>query len=66
MTDVVSLGERKGTAKCEPRMPLSGKEREEIVKIYCLNGQNAAQKCVFTAEIMDYDEARALSKLYGT
>ena len=52
MTNVITLGERKGTAKCEPRMlfsafpkkmPLSGKEREEIVKIYYLNGQNVAQ-----------------------
>ena len=51
MTDVVTLDERKGTATCEPRMlfsaipkkmPLSGKESGEIVKIYCLNGQNAA------------------------
>ena len=52
MTDVVTLGERKDTAKCEPhmllfaipkKMPLSAKEREEIVKIYYLNGQNVAQ-----------------------
>ena len=51
MTDVVTLVERKGTTKCEPRvmfsatskkMPLSGKELREIVKIYYLNGQNAA------------------------
>ena len=46
------LGERKGTVKCEPRMllsvtpkkiPLSGKEHGEFVKIYYMNGQNAAQ-----------------------
>ena len=52
MTAIVPLGEKKCTAKCEPRvllfaipkkMPLSGKERGEIVKIYYLNGQNAAQ-----------------------
>ena len=52
MTDVIMLDESKGTAKCELRtllfaipkeMPLSGKEREEIVKIYYLNGSNAAQ-----------------------
>ena len=52
MTDVVTLVERKGTTKCEPRvmfsatskkMPLSGKELREIVKIYYLNGQNVAQ-----------------------
>ena len=52
MTDIVTQGERKGIAKCEPRvllsaipkkMPLSGKECKEIVKIYYLNGQNATQ-----------------------
>ena len=52
MIEVVTLGERKVTAKCEPRMllpdiskmmPLSEKERGEIMKIYYLNGQNAAQ-----------------------
>ena len=52
MTDVITLDERKGTEKCKPRlllsaipmkMLLSGKERWEIVKIYCPNGQNAAQ-----------------------
>ena len=52
MTDVVTLGERKGTGKCDPRMllsaspkkmPLLGKERGEIAKIYYLNGQNAVQ-----------------------
>ena len=46
------LDERKGTAKCEPRMllsafpkkmPLSGKECGKTVKIYYLNGQNVAQ-----------------------
>ena len=52
MTRVVGQDERKSTAQCEPRvllsailkkMPLSGKECGEIVKIYYLNGQNAAQ-----------------------
>ena len=52
MTDVVTLGKRKGTTKCEPRtlltvipknIPFSEKECGEIVKIYYLNGQNAAQ-----------------------
>ena len=52
ITYYVTLGERKGIAKWEPRMllsaisknvPLSGKDRREIVKIYYLNGQNAAQ-----------------------
>ena len=52
MTDVVTLGERKGTAKCEQRMllsafpkkmSLSGKECGKIVKIYYMNGQKAAQ-----------------------
>ena len=52
MTDVVTLDERKGTAKREPcmllsvipkEMPLSGKELGEIVKIYYMNGQNATQ-----------------------
>ena len=52
MTDVVTIGERKGTAKLEPRMllsaiskkmSLSGNERGEIIKIYSLNGQNAVQ-----------------------
>ena len=52
MTDVFTLVERKSTTKCEPRMlfsaisknmPLSGKERGKIVKIYYLNGQNAVQ-----------------------
>ena len=57
MTDVVTLGERKGTAKCEPRMllsvipkkmTLSGKECGEIIKICYLNEQNAAQTlCVY-------------------
>ena len=51
MTDVVGLGERKGIAKCEPRlllssiqkeMSLSQKELGEIIKVYCLNEQNAA------------------------
>ena len=52
MIDVVTLGERKGTVKCELRMlfsaipkkmPLSGKEHGEIVKIHYLNEQNATQ-----------------------
>ena len=52
MTDVVTLDEKEGTAKCEPhmlffaipkKMPLSGKERGEILMIYYLIGQNAAQ-----------------------
>ena len=52
MTDVFTVGERKATAKCNQRillsaipkkMSLSGRERGEIVKIYCMNGQNAAQ-----------------------
>ena len=52
MTDIVTPGERKVTAKFKPRMllsaipkkiPFSGKERGEIAKIYYLNGQNAAQ-----------------------
>ena len=52
MTDVVKLGEKKGTAKFEPRimlsaipknMPFSGKELGGILKIYYLNGQNASQ-----------------------
>ena len=52
MIDVVMLGERKGTVKCEPLMLLSaipkksrllGKEHGEIVRTYYLNGQNVAQ-----------------------
>ena len=55
MTEVVTLGERKGTVKCVPhmllsaipkKMPLSGKERGKIIKTY--------------------NDSHALSKLYGT
>ena len=51
MTDVVTLGERKDTAKCDPcmllsaiqkKMQLSGEEGGENVKIYYLNGENAS------------------------
>ena len=49
MTNVVTLGERKGFAKCKlcmllsapKKMPLSEKEHGEILKIYYLNVQNA-------------------------
>ena len=50
MANVLTLDKRKGTAKDEPcmllsafskKMPLSVKERGEIVKVYYLNGQNA-------------------------
>ena len=52
MTDVVTIGERKDTTKCEPhmllsaipkKMQLSGKKCGEIIKIYYLNGQNVAE-----------------------
>ena len=47
-------------------MPLSLKERMGTVDIYYLNGQNAAQAMRVSEETMDYDECRALTKLYGT
>ena len=76
MTDVVTLGETKGTGKCEPRMLLfaipkkmllSGKEDGEIVKFYYLNGQNATQILrVFHKNHGLRQSPMLLSKLCGT
>ena len=74
MTDVVTLGERKTSAKCkqcmllsaiQKKMPLSGKVCGGNCKDLLPVWTKCHRHCLFTSETMDYSEVHAVKSVWS-